>query len=56
MQKTAPKSLADVRAFLECVPNPHLEKPFDVQTLIELAREWVGFERPDSSHDELRSA
>jgi CheY-like chemotaxis protein len=33
---------ADARAFLEWVPNPYLEKPFEVQRLTELTREWIG--------------
>jgi len=33
---------AEARAFLEWVPNPYLEKPFEVQRLTELAREWIG--------------
>ena len=33
---------ADARAFLEWVPNPCLEKPFEVQRLTELTREWIG--------------
>lgn len=32
----------DAREFLERVANPYLEKPFEVQRLTELARQWIG--------------
>lgn len=35
---------AEARAFLEWVPNPYLEKPFEARRLTDLAREWIGFE------------
>lgn len=36
-----------VRSFLDSVSNPCLEKPFDVQRLTQLTRDWIGPERPD---------
>jgi CheY-like chemotaxis protein len=46
----------EVRAFLESVSNPCLEKPFDVQKLTQLTREWVGPGRPDATTSAPRSA
>ena len=38
---------AELRSFLDSVSNPCLEKPFDVQELMKLTREWIG---PERSH------
>jgi CheY-like chemotaxis protein len=46
----------DVRAFLESVPNPCLEKPFDVQKLTQLTRDWIGPALPESAGAATRSA
>jgi CheY-like chemotaxis protein len=46
----------EVRSFLDSVPNPCLEKPFDVEKLTQLTRHWIGPERPEASATVMRSA
>jgi len=46
----------ELRSFLESVSNPCLEKPFDVQELLRLTREWIGPERTVSATSTLHSA